>query len=568
MAKTSRLASLIAELRRRHVFRVALVYGAVAWLLVQMADVVFPALALPPWTITLVVLLVLIGFPIAMLLAWAYDITPAGVRRTPSETGATTGDAAPDESPRPRRPHDAATRSIAALPFVNLSPETADDWFSDGLTEELINALTRVRGLRVVARTSAFAFKDSALDVRAIGEQLDVRHVLEGSVRAAGNRLRMAVQLIDVDNGYCLWSETFDREMGDVFRIQQEIADAVVERILTEQSAGSGTHDQPTDSLEAFQHYLRGRYFWNRRTEPDLRRAIDEFRQAVAADPGYALAHAGLADAWAILLDHGLAAPQEALPHATRAAERALQLDPELAEAHTSSALTRQFDGQWDAAESAFREALRCNPSYPVAHHRYALFLAWMGRADEALARIEEARRLDPISLIIRASIGWILYYARRFDDATRHLAGTLEMDPHYTNAHIARALVLAATGRAADAIEPLETALHDSGGSAPILALLAYACGAAGDPERARELNTRLEARSRDGFVAPYYRALPHLGLAEPAAALDWLERARLERSAQMIYIATDPIWDPVRTDPRFQSIVARLRFPAAAVR
>jgi serine/threonine-protein kinase len=306
---------------------------------------------------------------------------------------------------------------------------------------------------------------------------------------------------------------------------------------------------------------------WNRRTEPDLRRAIDQFLQAIAADPDYALAHAGLADAWAILLDHGLAAPQEALPHAIRAAERALQLDPRLAEAHTSLAMTRQFDGQWGAAEDAFREALRCNPAYPVAHHRYALFLAWMGRADEALARIEEARRLDPISLIIQASIGWILYYARRFDDAERHLAAALEMDPHYTNAHIARALVLAATGRAADAIAPLETALHDSGGSAPILALNAYECGAAGDARRARELNTRLDARSAECYVAPYYRALPHLGLGEPDAALDWLERARRERSAQLIYLATDPIWDPVRADPRFRSIIAQLRFPGAAV-
>lgn len=564
-----RLSRFLKELRRRHVFRVAIAYGAVGWLLLQFVDIVFPALGLADITVTLVVLLVLAGFPIALLLAWAYDLTPAGVERTrpaddPASAPAGGGEFQAGLGERARaRP----TRSIAALPFVNLSRDTADDYFSDGLTEELINALTRVQGLRVAARTSAFAFKGSALDVREIGKRLEVASVLEGSVRTAGSKLRMSVQLINVDDGYCLWSEIFDRELGDVFAVQEEIARAVVGRLMIRPPGDTTIHlaAPPTDSLEAFTLYLRGRYFWNRRQEPDLRRAIELFEEAIAADPGYALAHTGLADAYSILLDHGLMSPQEALPNAIRAAERALELDPTLAEAHTSLALVRQFEWQWDGAEAAFRRALQLNPGYPVAHHRYALFLAWVARNSEALAQIEEAHRLDPVNLIIQATIGWILYYGRRYDEAAKKLRGALEMDAHFTNAHVSLALVLHCTGRPAEAITELEQAIRDSGGSTPILAILGLAYGAAGQTDKARAIMAEMTSRAERSYVSAYYRALPHLGLGENDDTLDWLQRAYNERAANMVYLDTDPVWDPLRGDSRFQQLLERLGFPRA---
>lgn len=587
--KRSRFSTFIAELRRRHVFRVAIAYAAVAWVLMQGADITFPAFGLPEWTITLLVMLLVAGFPLAVVLAWAYDITPAGVERTTSEPAGEAARPDPARRSTSERPRSRPTRSIAALPFVNLNRESTDDYFSDGLTEELINALTRVRGLRVAARTSAFSFKGSPLDVRQIGERLEVQHVLEGSVRAAGDKLRMSVQLINVDDGYCLWSETFERKLGDVFAIQEEIAHAVVGRIMAG-PPGNGTMLSPghagapaaalqpqrsetrperaggfverTSNLDAFHAYLKGRYFWNRRTEADLRRAIDHFRQAIVADPNYALAYSGLADSYTILLDHGLVSPQEALPAATKAAERALTLDATLAEAHTSVALVRVFDWQWAGAEDAFRQAILINPGYPIAHHRHALLLAWLGRSAEALEQIEEARQLDPLSLIILASIGWVHYYGRRFDQAEEQLRATLEMEPNFANAHLALGLVHGAAGRLAEAWAELERARSISGDTAPLLALLAHAYGRAGRSEDAQALIRQLSARAGESYVSCYYRALPYLGLGEVDRALDWLERAVRERAAALVYLKVDPIWDLVRDDRRFQDVLERLKF------
>ncbi|MGH7554395.1 MAG: tetratricopeptide repeat protein, partial [Longimicrobiales bacterium] len=578
----SRVSTLIHELRRRHVFRVVVVYGAVSWLVAQMTALVQPALDLPSWTTTLVLVLATAGFPFAVVLAWAYDITPAGVERTPEAPPTTASQVALiDRPPRSFKADGAAARSIAALPFVNLSREPADEYFSDGLTEELINALTRVQGLRVAARTSAFAFKNSDLDVRQIGERLQVDHILEGSVRTAGNKLRMSVKLIDVDDGYSLWSETFDREMGDVFAVQEEIAREVVQRVMSAQLVPAArvssprtqpqlgavtdaayTERHPVDNVEAFQLYLKGRYFWNRRAEPDLRRAIESFQQAIQADPEYALAHAGLADTYAILLDHGLVSPQEALPKLTRSAERALQLAPSLAEAHTSLALARQFEWQWAETEAGFRQALTLNPDYPVANHRYALFLAWMNRADEATRRIEAARRVDAVSLVIQSSMGWIRYYGRRFDEALIELRTAFEMDPHFTNAHIAHALVLAALGRPDDSVGELQAVIRSAGPTTPNLALLSYALGAAGRKDEARTTLDTLANHGAQEYVSSYYRALPYLGMGDHDNALDWLDRAFRERAAGMIYINTDPIWDPVRSDARFESIIGAMRF------
>lgn len=586
--------------------RVALVYGAVAWLLVQIIDVVSPALPmLPDWTLTLAVVLVLIGFPLAVVLAWAFDLTPSGVERTrslsearaPESASASAGIVWPNADellPAPVRPvtggpdngwFDAAAhgrgssvhrgapvvatavieperspgsiRSIAALPLVNLGRDDETEYFTDGMTEELINALTRIPGLRVAARTSSFAFKARALDVREIARALGVQGVVEGSVRMMGNRIRVSVKLVDAVEGHHVWSNSYDREIDDVFAIQDEIASSIVDALELELRAdGQRLAAPPTRDVESYRLYLKGRFFWNRRTPDDLMRSADAFREVITRDPGSALAHAGLADAYTILLDYGIVSPGEALPRARQAAERAVQLDDGLAETHTSVALVRQFEWDWRGAEASFRRALERNPGYATARHRYALCLAWMGRHTEAIREMSRAAELDPLSLIIGSSLAMVHYYARRYDEAAEQARQVLDMDERFPMAHLARAL--ARSRQPEQAVADLEAALEHAGGESPsLIALLAYACGRGGQQARARDLERRLEHTAQTKYVSGYYRSLPSLGLGNHEAALSRLDQACEERAAHMVYLGADPILDPLRTDPRFTRLL-----------
>ncbi|MHC4138133.1 MAG: tetratricopeptide repeat protein, partial [Planctomycetota bacterium] len=331
----SKLGSFVAELKRRKVYRVAVVYSVVAFVIWQAAEIAFPSLHLPEWTLTFVVVIALIGFPIALVLAWAFEITPEGVRRT-EPAGAEPAEA--PASPPPAVAHEVERKSIAVLPFANMSDDPENEYFSDGMTEEIINALTQLEDLRVAARTSCFAFKGKPADIGEIGAKLKVATVLEGSVRKAGTRLRITAQLVNVGDGYHLWSERYDREMEDVFAIQDEIARAIADRLQVTLAVGAGERlvKPPTKSLEAYDLYLKGRYFVNRIVEvagEGPRKGIDFFEQALALDPGYALAHAGIADAYSFLGSTVLR-PKEALPKAREAAMRALELDDTLAETH------------------------------------------------------------------------------------------------------------------------------------------------------------------------------------------------------------------------------------------
>jgi TolB-like protein len=331
----SKVGSFLAELKRRKVYRVAVVYAVVAFVIWGAAEQLVPGLALPPWVFRLIVLLTILGFPIALVLAWAFEITPDGVRRT-EPVRAESAEA--PSSPPLAVTHDVERRSIAVLPFANMSDDPENEYFSDGMTEEIINALTQLEDLRVAARTSCFAFKGKPADIGEIGAKLKVATVLEGSVRKAGTRLRITAQLVNVADGYHLWSERYDREMEDVFAIQEDIARAIADRLQVTLAGGAGERlvKPPTKSLEAYDLYLKGRYFVNRIVEvagEGPRKGIDFFEQALALDPGYALAHAGIADAYSFLGSTVLR-PKEALPKAREAAMRALELDDTLAETH------------------------------------------------------------------------------------------------------------------------------------------------------------------------------------------------------------------------------------------
>lgn len=452
--------------------------------------------------------------------------------------------------------------SIAVLPFADLSPGRDSDYFSDGLTEEIINALARVDELRVAARTSSFAFKGRDQDVREVGDALGVGTVLEGSVRKAGERLRITARLVDVESGYGLWEESYDREMGDVIRVQDEIARAVVGALRGELVASDTATlvRSSTTDLEAYNLYLKGRFHWYRRTGDGFRQAIGYFEQAVARDPGYALAYTGLGDVYSLLAayDYGVLPPREAFPKAKSALSRALQLDPSSAEAHAALGnVLLNYDWNWGGAERAFRRAMQLNTGYAPAHHWYALDLVVMGRADEARREMRRARELEPLSLVMSTGMARILYFTGDLAGAEAEYRRAIEMDSTFVTARLGMGLTHVVKGAPDAALAEYRAGLRFLGAPQPVvLALIAHAHAVAGRPGEARAALVQLEGASSRGYVAPEYRALVHLGLGERDRALELLEEAYENRSGAMAYLGVEPLLDSLHGDPRFEAL------------
>ena len=457
-------------------------------------------------------------------------------------------------------------RSIAVLPLTNLSPDPENEFFTDGMTDELINALAKVDGLHVVSRTSAFSFKGATDDVRTIGARLSVGAVLEGSVRRMGRRLRLSAQLVDVRNGFQLWSETFDRELEDVFAIQDEISRAIVATLQVRLlGASHATLVRPaTADLEAYTLYLKGRQLWNRRSVPDLLKSVDLFEQALARDPTYALAHAGLADSYALLGFYCVRRPVEAFGAAKASALRALAINPVLAEARPALAYVAMYhDWDWDAAEREFHQALRLNPGYATAHQWYGNFLSILGRVGPSLASFERAVALDPLASIRHAALGWGYYFARQYDRALDQCRRALEIDASLPVAHQWLALVSEELGLWDQAEAAMEAAAELSGRDGGSLASLAATLARRGREREARALLTQLDALRRTTYVSAYDFATMHTALGEIAPALEWLERAYEERTHRMAFLRVDPRLDPLRGEPRFRELLTRMAFP-----
>jgi TolB-like protein/Tfp pilus assembly protein PilF len=457
--------------------------------------------------------------------------------------------------------------SIAVLPFADMSADRDQQYFCDGIAEELINSLTVIEDLRVVARTSAFSFRGDRQDIRDIGSALNVATLLEGSVRKSGTRVRIAAQLIDVRSGYHLWSERYDRDLEDVLAIQEDIARQIASslKIKLAEDGGASLAKRHTSDRDGFNLYLKGRYHWNRRTEDGFRKGIELFREAVERDPDYALAHAGLADCYTQLGDYGYLPPGEAREGARKAALRAIETDDSLAEAHASLAYpTMLYEWDWAAAESEFKRAIDLNPSYATAHQLYAEFLTAMGRMEEAIVEIKRAQELDPLSLIVGTVVGWVYYRARRFGRAIDQCHRALELDPNFAVAHHLLGWVCNQEGRHEEAIHEARQSVDLSGGSSLMKASLAHASAAAGMPWKARELLAELREESLEVYVPPYNIALIYMGLGQNDQALRWLEMAFEERYGWLVYLNADPIWDPLRKDAAFQSLVERIDLPA----
>lgn len=459
--------------------------------------------------------------------------------------------------------------SVCVLPFINMGPDE-DDYFSDGMTEELTNALTHVSGLRVASRTSAFACKGKNLNLREIGARIGVRAVVEGSTRKVGNRIRVTAQLIDAASGFHMWSHAFERTISDVFALQEEISQAIVGglSLRIRGSAAVGSLVRPaTPSVEAYTLYLRGRYFANKRTPDSLRTAIEYFEQAIELDSDYALAHAGIGECYTLLgfEQFGDLPPCDAMPRARRALERALAIDSGLAEALTwRGALAFLFEYDWPQAEAALLKAIEIKPAYSLAHTWYAVFLNAMGRHEEGLARISEAEQLDPLAVHIHAVAAHMYYLARRYDEALQRHLVALDMDPDNVRVHAWTARVYLATGQCEHGLKMLEAAMRRVGRKPILLVQQGCFLAALGRREEAYGIIDELERLSDREYVPGLFSAFIHRALGNNDEVFPRLEEALHQRSGHLPFLSVEPAWDPMREDPRFQALVDRLGLPA----
>lgn len=456
------------------------------------------------------------------------------------------------------------TPSIAVLPFLNISTDAENDYFCEGLAEEVINALTNIKAFFVVARASAFSFKGKDIDVREVGRRLNVDTVLEGSVQKVGDRVRVTAQLIDACNGYHFWSERFDRQMADIFAIQDEITLAIVKQLKVEllTKEQSAVLARKQESLEAYNLYLKGRFYWAKRPQ-GIAKAIEYFEQAIEKEPTYARARAGLADCYVTWgsWENGTLPPIEAMAKARQAVNKALELDNRLAEAHTTMAYrTTHHDWDWSTAEAQFKYALELNPNYAVCHHWYSHFLTALGRTQESLSASRRCLELDPLDLVINIHLAWHYQFARQYEEAIEQCWKTSELHPNSFWPAYFFGLAYEQQGQVDRAVEEFRNAVTMSGEVTFAAAALGHLYGTAGRMAAAKSIYDELSARAKRAYVPAYDIALVCAGLGWKDQALESLSRAYQERSGWMTYLKVDPRLDPLRSDSRFIDLLHRV--------
>jgi len=591
--------TFFAELKRRSVFKVAAVYGGVTFVVLQVVDLIVPALNLPEVVMSAAVVVALMAFPIALALAWVFDLTPQGVKRTdPAQSGeleaivalpagrrwpagllALTGTAllvggvwwSVERSGGwgwiggPATGSDRAA-SIAVLPFVNMSGGQENEYFSDGITEEILNALAQVPGLKVAARTSAFQFKGQQVDLREVGQQLNVATILEGSVQRSGDNVRITAQLIDAQTGYHIWSGKFDRRLEDIFVVEDEIARSIADTLRA--PLGLEPADQlvirATEDAEAYELYLRGQAMLMERG-PSLLRAINLYEQALARDPNFAAAHAGLAEVYALLPWYALGDWDESLTKAEGSARQALVLDSTSARAHVALANLRRDLWDWPVAHSHYLRAIELAPNDAEARHQYAQFLSVVGRQDEAIEQSLLYLELDPLSPIMNAGHGRTLMYSARYDEAIRSLNRGAELDPdlglpqlwlmyaylmteRFDEAEAAGRLGAALVGENPESYAALVRAVEGSGSKSEALATLET-------------------ATDEYWELSPSARSFWYVLLGENDLALESLGVA-VDKGLGNMTVLRDPILDPLRGDPRFEALLSRVGLQPTAGR
>jgi len=586
---------IVQELKRRNVFRVAIAYLAGAWLLVEIAETLFPIYGLSDASIRLVVTLLAIGFPLVLIFSWVYELTPEGLRLEKDIDKSLTishqtskkldrviivllalalGYFAFDKFVlKPERVAEIAEtalpdKSIAVLPFTNMSPDLDDEYFSDGLTEELIGALAKVNGLHVTARTSVFAFKGENRDIRDIGNRLNVKTVLEGSVRREQDRVRVSAQLISVEDGFHLWSESYDYELKSVLALQETISRAIVSALQIQLSsqADERIRVKATVNPEAYDLYLKGRYYWARLNTGGFQQSIEAFQKAIAIDPDYAPPHAGLANAYSFSGYFGIMPPREAFPLSIMEAEAALALDPGSSEALIARGMAWLiYEWDWDRARDKLMLALELSPNSSLAHWAYAEYLTVVNPS-AALNSALHALSLDPLSLPIMNLVAFAYLDQEMFAEAIQMDEEMLAMNPGFAAAHWNLGIIHMLHGRFEEAIEELGQSVEYSGGIPPTLAIQAYAYAKSGDEANALSILAELESRRESpgsSYASAVLIAYVYEGLGKTEDAFNWLEKAFMERDGWLVFLNSFPRFESMRGEPRFKDILHRLGLP-----
>jgi len=586
--------NFFAELKRRNVYKVAIAYIVGGWALSQGIAQVFPVFDVPNWAIRLLVVLIIAGLPVALVLAWMFELTPEGIKRT------SIADAMPSTATRKKyiwiyiviigallsiglfslgrytastaasvAQTEAATipqKSIAVLPFDNLSRDPDNAYFAEGVQDEILTRLANVADLKVISRTSTQHFTSAPENLPDIAKQLGVLNILEGSVQKAGDQVRVNVQLINAMTNAHLWAETYDRKLIDIFAVESEIARAVAET-LKAKLTGSAEHvlaSKPTENAEAHELYLKGRHFWNRRTEADIGKALEYFKLAIEKDPSYALAYAGVADSYAILPNYSNSAPKQYIDQAMPAARRAIELDDSLAEAHTALANALDADLQLAAAETEFKRAFALNPNYASAHQWYGECLQSLGRFEEAIAELRHAHELDPLSLIINTILAGALYSGGHNEEASEQIRRTLDLDPDFSVAYWVRGQINESSGKLDQAIADYNKAAQTGTPSDQTQAVIACLYARSGRRADAQKILNELLTESQRRFVSSYALAEVQAMLGNKDEAVRLLEKAYDERSIPVGGGGIggpkiDTRFDSLQNDPRFQKLLAR---------
>jgi TolB-like protein/Tfp pilus assembly protein PilF len=584
--------NFFAELKRRNVYKVAIAYAVVAWLLMQIASQIFPFFDIPNWAVRLVVLVIIIGFPIALIIAWAFELTPEGLKRTES------ADELAEKSARSRAwiyvvviagavsvslfflgrytaptklsgSANAAIKSIAVLPFENLSEDKANAYFADGIQEEILTRLAKIADLKVISRTSTQRYQSKPANLSEIAKQLGVANILEGSVQKAADQVRVNVQLINAGTDSHLWADTYDRKLTDIFGVESEIAKAVADTLQAKLSGAeqSAIAVRPTENSEAHDLYLRGRYFFGKRGADNLKRAIDYFNQAIAKDPNYALAYAGLADSYVLLPEYSGEPSADNFHNARLAADRAITLDNKLAEAHVARGLLFDKNYNLKEAKEEYQRAIELNPNNADAHYFLAFaVLAPLGDFDRAIAEMNRALELDPFSVIMNTNLGLCYVFARRYPEAIAQLRKTTELDPSSPDPHVILGVVHEVSDDRQQAITEYQRAYDLGIGSqrpgeravvlADIYALKGEQAKALEQINQAREL-----VRARKGTA--FFLAGDYLRLGDKSQAIQWLEQSYRNKEPFITSIKVNPQLDPLRGDPRFEELVAKVFAP-----
>ena len=453
-------------------------------------------------------------------------------------------------------------RSIAVLPFKSLSADEADEYLGLGIADALITRLTKIRRMMVRPTSAVFKYTGLRQDPVLAGRELNVASVLDGSIQRWNDRIRITVQLVSVKDASALWAEKFDEKFTDIFAVEdsisQQVATALTLTLTGDERRLLGRHY--TENTEAYQSYLKGRYFWNRRSTESLKKGVEYFTQAIDLDPSYASAYAGVSDSYTLLVVREALPPQEGFAKAKAAAAMALRIDEEFAEAHASLGHALLHNWEWDDAERELKRAIELNPGYPSAHHWYSEHLTARGRCDESIAELALAAELDPLSLVISADLGRAFYYARKYDQVTIQEARTLEMDSNFWLSHINLGRSYTQKGMHSEAINELQKARELSVGNTEALSFLGFAYAAAGNRDQALEMLVELSELSKHSHVPPYHFAIVYAGLGDNDRAFEWLERSFEKHAVDLFTLRVEPMFDSLRGDPRYQNLLRRV--------